>query len=138
MNPPSAARPDIPLVGTFDLHGNISRRCVALYDFMCCVHLYPHTDAEARGLECMAVVPRLLDGSLRTAAHLEAVPTLLPLAAMCTHAGFPAGEMNEFMYELEKRPGLPRARPYAAQFISLEILHTKYTTPRLSGSTAHG
>eukprot|EP01051_Picozoa_sp_SAG22_P022091 SAG22_NODE_5154_length_1076_cov_0.848516_2_plen_180_part_01 len=51
--------PDIPLVGTFDLHGNISDRCVELYDFMCPVHLYPHTDSYERGLECLTLVPRL-------------------------------------------------------------------------------
>ena len=38
--------PDVPIVGTFDLHGNISDECVAQYDFMCPVHLYPHTVSE--------------------------------------------------------------------------------------------
>ena len=38
--------PEVPIVGTFDLHGNISDECVAQYDFMCPVHLYPHTVSE--------------------------------------------------------------------------------------------
>jgi microcystin degradation protein MlrC len=41
--------PSVPIVGTFDLHGNISDHCVAQYDFMCPVHLYPHTDTFERG-----------------------------------------------------------------------------------------
>ena len=98
--------PDMPLVGTFDLHGNISRECVALYDFMCPVHLYPHTDGYERGVETMQLVPRLLDGGLKTATHLETLPILMPACSMCTHPGFPAAEMNAFMRELERRPGV--------------------------------
>jgi microcystin degradation protein MlrC len=97
--------PDIPIVGTFDLHGNISPECVAQYNFMCPVHLYPHTDSYERGVEAMRMVPRLLSG-LVTTAHLERVPTLLPLCMMCTQDGFPAAQMNEFMYSLEARPGV--------------------------------
>ena len=101
-----------PIVGTFDLHGNISDHCVAQYvcaqsfsassfntqfiifksinhhfntefcisnaefiifryDFMCPVHLYPHTDTYERGVEALRMAPRLL-GGLVTTAHLEA------------------------------------------------------------------
>ena len=28
--------PNVPLVSTWDLHGNISKECVATFDFMCC------------------------------------------------------------------------------------------------------
>ena len=55
--------PGVPIVAAFDLHGNISAECVALYDFMCPVHLYPHTDTFERGQECMRMVPRLLGGA---------------------------------------------------------------------------
>merc|ERR1712070_665531 len=58
----------VPIVGTFDLHGNISDECAATFDFMCCVHEYPHIDNYERGLEAMQMVPRLLSG-LRTAVH---------------------------------------------------------------------
>ncbi len=97
--------PHVPIVGTFDLHGNISPECVAQYDFMCPVHLYPHTDSYERGVEAMRMVPRLLNG-LKTTTHLEQVPTLLPLCMMCTQDGFPAAQMNDFMYSLEARPGV--------------------------------
>ena len=97
--------PTVPIVGTFDLHGNISPECVAQYDYMCPVHLYPHTDSYERGVEAMRMVPRLLDG-LVTTAHLEQVPALLPLCMMCTQDGFPAAQMNAFMNSLEARPGV--------------------------------
>jgi microcystin degradation protein MlrC len=97
--------PDTPLIGTWDLHGNMTPQCVAAYDFSCPVQLYPHTDAYERGLEAMGMVPRLLKG-LETAVHLELVPTLLPACSMCTHAGFPAAEMNAYMRELEGTSGV--------------------------------
>ena len=98
--------PSAVIVGTFDLHGNISAEMVADYDFVAPNHLYPHTDSYERGVEAMRMVPRLLDGSVRTTAHLEPVPLLLPISMMCTQPGFPAAEMNEFMYALEARPGV--------------------------------
>lgn len=52
------------------------------------------------------MVPRLLDGSVVTTAHLELVPLLFPISMTCTQPGFPAAEMNDFMYELEARPGV--------------------------------
>ena len=38
--------PDVPLVATWDLHGNISQECAATYDFMCCYHTYPHVSGR--------------------------------------------------------------------------------------------
>jgi microcystin degradation protein MlrC len=98
--------PDVVIVGTFDLHGNISARMVANYDFVAPNHLYPHTDSYERGIEAMRMAPRLLDGSVKTTSHLESVPLLLPISMMCTQQGFPAAEINDFMYSLEARPGV--------------------------------
>lgn len=97
--------PGVPIVGAFDLHGNISQECAHLFDFICCVHEYPHTDAFERGVEAMCMVPRLLSG-MKTAVHLEQLPLMLPLSMMCTNEGFPANDMNRFMYELERVPGV--------------------------------
>jgi toxic protein SymE len=97
--------PDVPVVGTFDLHGNISDEMVAHYSYVVPNHLYPHTDNYERGLEAMRMVPRLL-GGLRTTAHLEHVPVLLPISMMSTQPGFPAAAMNQFMHTLEQRPGV--------------------------------
>ena len=96
---------DTPIVGTFDLHGNISDQMVADYDFVCPNHLYPHTDSYERGVEAMRMVPRLL-GGLVTTAHLEHVPILFPISMMSTQPGFPADAMNQFLYSLEARPGV--------------------------------
>ena len=43
--------PSVPIVGTFDLHGNISDECAATFDYMVPVWYYPHTDMYERGDE---------------------------------------------------------------------------------------
>ena len=116
----SVVGPDVPIVGAFDLHGNISAECAAVFDFMTVTWYYPHTDCYERGQEAVRMLPRLLGlgspGSsgegdrcggavgtksietmgaatvekMRTFTHLERVPTLLPLCMMCTQEGFPA------------------------------------------------
>jgi len=52
------------------------------------------------------MLPRLLGlgggARLRPFAHLERVPTLLPLCMMCTQEGFPAAEMNALCQRLER------------------------------------
>eukprot|EP00747_Dinoflagellata_sp_TGD_P216603 gnl/TRDRNA2_/TRDRNA2_89125_c0_seq1.p1 gnl/TRDRNA2_/TRDRNA2_89125_c0~~gnl/TRDRNA2_/TRDRNA2_89125_c0_seq1.p1 ORF type:complete len:520 (+),score=82.85 gnl/TRDRNA2_/TRDRNA2_89125_c0_seq1:41-1600(+) len=97
--------PTVPIVGAFDLHGNISVECAAAFDYMCPVMEYPHIDTYERGVEAARMIPRLLSG-LRPVTHLEPVPILLPLSMMCTQPGFPAYEMNQYMLSLERRPGV--------------------------------
>jgi len=58
-----------------------------------------------RGREAVSMIPRLL-GGLKTHVHLERVPTFLPLCMMCTSAPFPAAEMNELCWSMEKTPGV--------------------------------
>lgn len=95
---------DIPIVVTLDLHGNISDDMAAVYDVMLGYHLYPHTDCWERGHEAVMLLPRLLDGSLRPAAHVEHLPVLLPTST--TDPGFPAHDMNELCYRLEQIDGV--------------------------------
>ena len=105
--------PDVPIVGAFDLHGNISPACVATFDFMVPVWYYPHTDCYDRGLEAVRMLPRLLGlgasgvvssvPRMRTVAHLERLPMQLPTCMMCTQAGFPASELHMLCQRLERR-----------------------------------
>ena len=128
----SVVGPDVPIVGAFDLHGNISAECAAVFDFMTVTWYYPHTDCYERGQEAVRMLPRLLGlgspGSsgegdrcggavgtksietmgaatvekMRTFTHLERVPTLLPLCMMCTQEGFPAASLHDLCQDLER------------------------------------
>jgi len=99
-----AVAPDLPVVVTLDLHGNIADEMTELYDVMLGYHLYPHTDMWERGDEAIRLVPRLLAGEVRPTAHVEHVPVLLPTST--TDPGFPAADMNEVCRALEERPGV--------------------------------
>jgi toxic protein SymE len=106
--------PDVPIVSTWDLHGNISVACSEVFDFMCCYMTYPHIDNYERGQEAMRLVPKLLSG-LNTTIHIETVPTLLPVACCSTHPGFPAAEMNTVCAAMEAK--------YPGQVIDCTVFH---------------
>jgi microcystin degradation protein MlrC len=107
----SVVGPNVPLVATFDLHGNISQACAQVFDFMCCYHTYPHVDGYERAQEAMRLLPRLLSG-LRPAVFLERVPTLLPVTMCCTMAqaydgaNGPAHELLQLCQAMERKPGV--------------------------------
>ena len=100
----SLVGPDIPIVVTLDLHGNVSDGMAEVFDVMIGYHLYPHTDQWERGDEAMRLVPRLLDGTLRPRTYVEHLPMLLPTST--TDPGHPAADMNELCRRLEAEPGV--------------------------------
>ena len=96
--------PDLPIVATLDLHGNISDAMAGHYDVLLGYHLYPHTDMWERGDEAFRLLPALLAGELRPTTHVEHLPILLPTST--TDPGNPAADMNEICRALEQRPGV--------------------------------
>ena len=53
---------DIPIVTSFDLHGNISEECFELASVMVGYRTYPHVDGFENGQRCAKVMRYLLDG----------------------------------------------------------------------------
>jgi len=51
---------DIPIVTSFDLHGNISQECFNLASAMVGYRTYPHIDGFENGQRCVAVMQHLL------------------------------------------------------------------------------
>src|SRR6185295_14228246 len=70
--------PDVPLVVTHDLHGNITQAQADVVDAMFGVHHYPHDDMYDRGREAVEAIPRLLSGEWHPVTHVERLPLLLP------------------------------------------------------------
>lgn len=94
--------PDLPIVVSLDLHGNVTDAMAEHFDVMLGYHLYPHTDMWERGHEAVHLLPALLDGSLRPVTHVEHLPVLLPTST--TDPGFPAHAMNDVCRRLEEHP----------------------------------
>lgn len=94
---------DVPIVGVFDLHGNISQDMADLLDLGFGYHLYPHTDMGDRGREAVSWIPRLLAGEVRPVTHVERLPLILPPAT--TNAD-PAASINGLCRAVEERAGV--------------------------------
>lgn len=70
--------PDIPLVTTLDLHGNLSTSMASSFEIMLGYHLFPHEDQYERGDELIRLLPPLLSGELSPTTHVETLPMLMP------------------------------------------------------------
>jgi microcystin degradation protein MlrC len=99
----AAVGPDVRIVLSLDLHGNISQELADTVDAMFGVHLYPHTDMYERGHEAVSLLPRLLEAEVRPVTHVERVPMLIPTT---TTLRGPLARVNDFCAELEARPGV--------------------------------
>ena len=96
--------PDMPMVTTLDLHGNIDDTMAAQFEVMLGFHLFPHEDQFERGDEAMRLVPALLSGELRPTTHVESLPMLMPTNS--TDEGWPMHDANIEAARLEQRAGV--------------------------------
>jgi microcystin degradation protein MlrC len=95
--------PEVKVVATFDLHGNVTQTMADALDLMLGCHDYPHTDMEDRGLEAVRLIPELVSGELQPVTWVETVPMLVPTS---TTLFGPGQKMKELCLELERREGI--------------------------------
>ena len=72
----AALGPNTPMVGSLDLHANLTPETLAPYDALSCVKFYPHIDMYERGREAAEWLARLWAGE-RFDVHVEQLPWLL-------------------------------------------------------------
>lgn len=94
---------DLPIVGAFDLHGNITQEMADGFDGFFGFHLYPHEDMYDRGVESVHLVSDLLEKKVHPVTHVEHIPMLIP--ASNTDRG-PAAEVNRLCQQIESRKGV--------------------------------
>ncbi|HTO56081.1 MAG TPA: M81 family metallopeptidase [Myxococcota bacterium] len=94
---------DVPLLATFDLHGNVSAAGLASIDLLFPCREYPHVDTFERGVEAARALPALRARVIRPVTHVERLPMLLPPAT--TRSG-PAARVNALCAEQRARPGV--------------------------------
>lgn len=78
--------PDVPVVATLDLHGNVSQRMVESVDSIVAYRTNPHVDMLARGKEAAGVLLELFDGMTPDVAFLR-LPITPPTVTLLTEAG---------------------------------------------------
>jgi microcystin degradation protein MlrC len=96
-----AVGPDLPLIATLDLHGNITEEMVEHADVLLGVNYYPHVDFYERGVEAISTARRIVDGEIAPELRLLRLPLLFP---MSTTNLPPARDINEVCWEQEEDP----------------------------------
>lgn len=95
--------PEVPVVATLDLHGNLRPEMLGPATALFGVHLYPHEDSYERGVEAVEFLARYLQGGLRPVMHLEVLPLLF---SSSTSDEDPVRSVNDHCQQLERRPGV--------------------------------
>ena len=75
--------PDVPLVASLDLHGNVTAQMVEAADALIAYRTYPHVDMAETGRRTALHLARLLRGE-RHAKAFRQIPFLIPIAWQST------------------------------------------------------
>ncbi|WP_439550350.1 M81 family metallopeptidase [Falsiroseomonas sp.] len=76
--------PDVPIVGTLDLHCNVSDRQVALADLLIGYRTNPHVDMRERAAEAADAIRHLLATREKTETHFIRLPLTPPTVTLLT------------------------------------------------------
>ena len=109
---------DVPLVATFDLHGNITQALIDAADVLVGYDTLPHVDMAERGREAAQILRRLLDGAASPRKAFRKLRMLTVPQMQGTEAEPMRGIMAE-LHRLEQGAGIVTASvapgfPYTA------------------------
>lgn len=99
----ATAGDDCPVIGTLDLHANISRRMVDAATALIGYDTYPHVDMAERAREAADLLARVIRGEVRPVAAL-AKPPMLPTSQNMTTAREPMRALIALAHEMERDP----------------------------------
>lgn len=88
--------PGMPIMATFDLHGNISADMVSLLNGVYNVKEYPHIDCAQAGKTAMSVLIRTIRGEISPCVAYRRIPMLVPCATASTFQE-PAKGIKEYL-----------------------------------------
>ena len=108
--------PDVPLVASLDLHGNVTPLMVEAADMLVAYRTYPHVDMALTGARAAQALAGLLATGKRPAKAFRQIPYLIPIAWQATamepcrsiYAELAAWE-GETVPSLSFLPGFPAA-----------------------------
>ncbi len=104
--------PEVPIVGTLDLHANVSERSIAASDLLVAYQTNPHVDMFERGEESAHALRAILAGSVQPKTAYAKVPLTPPTATLLTRAG-PYADIINF--------GQRRKREFGGRILNVSI-----------------
>ncbi|MBW3542260.1 MAG: M81 family metallopeptidase [Planctomycetes bacterium] len=105
--------PHIPVVGSLDLHANITKRMIAAADVLCGYHTCPHLDSVETGARAAAALRSMVDGAVRPVTQWRKLPMITAAESHNTFTGPPA-PLYRRLQELEREPQVLSAGLYMA------------------------
>ncbi len=96
--------PEVPVVATLDLHGNITERMAANASGLVGYHANPHTDMRQTGQRAARLLLRVLDGGVRPTLAWRKLPTIAPGNSQTTLLPGDYQDLYAFCSEQEKDP----------------------------------
>lgn len=106
--------PDLPLIGTLDLHANVTQHMVDHATTLVGYHTFPHVDMYETGQRGMELLSNVIRGRMQPVNALRRLPMILPGENGQTTEG-PFAEVMEQVRELEKRHGIVDVSVFAVQ-----------------------
>jgi microcystin degradation protein MlrC len=109
--------PDVPVVATFDIHGNLDPRIASLLDFASGYRTYPHVDMRETAARALDALADRLDGAPPLSGAIVPLGRMLPSFNMRTDDG-PMRALEDAARAAEREPGVVDASifggfPYA-------------------------
>lgn len=99
----SIVGPDVPLVGTLDLHANITARMATHASALVGYHQNPHTDQRETGQRAARLLLRAADGVVRPALAWRKLPTIAAGSSQTTVLPGEYQDLYAFCREQEER-----------------------------------
>ncbi|MGV3556559.1 M81 family metallopeptidase [Larkinella arboricola] len=97
--------PDLPIVGTLDLHANVSPRMVEMTDCLVSYKKNPHVDMRQTGEEAARILVRMLKGEVRPRQVLIQPPLSISIEQQFTRQE-PCLSLYKRAGELASKPGI--------------------------------
>ena len=94
-----------PIIGTLDLHANLSERMVESTNALIGYRSNPHLDQRARGLEAASLMAGMLERELHPVQQAVFPPFVMNIEKQCTELS-PCKELYGLAEELCKTPGI--------------------------------
>jgi microcystin degradation protein MlrC len=110
----AAVGPDVPVVGTLDLHANVTARMVREATALIGYHTAPHVDMVETGQEAARVLVETVQGDIAPTAALVRLPMILP-PENSTHNWGPLAAVIDMALEMERTGAVVHGGIYPVQ-----------------------